>query len=131
MGKIISEAYHANQATVTDEDILRMTDYFNPASCRRFLAQYWPEDHPILINSLTGSYYRWAQTLQVSDQNFYLDFLQRGYVYERYPDGKSGHELLEQVLQKISDELEPELEEKWEAAMREILNSENERTCTE
>ena len=124
MAKVITAAHHAAQAPVTDEDILRMTDYFNPASCRRFLAQYWPEDHPILINTLTSSYYRWAQTLQVSDQNFYLDFLQRGYVYERYRDGKSGHELLEQVLQKISDELQPELEEKWEAHWRNIINSE-------
>ena len=121
MAKVYTEVHHTAQR-VTDEDILRMTDYFNPASCRKFLAQYWPEDHPILINMLTGSYYRWAQTLQVSDQNFYLDFLQRGYVYERYRDGKSGHERLEQVLQKISDELQPQLEEKWEAHMRNILN---------
>ena len=124
MAKVYDEAFYASLKPVTDEDILRMTDYFNPASCRKFLAQYWPEDHPILINTLTSSYYRWAQTLQVSDQNFYLDFLQRGYVYERYRDGKSGHESLEQVLQKISDELQPQLEEKWEAHMRNILNFE-------
>ncbi len=124
MNKSYDEAYYANSRPVTDEDILRMTDCFNPATCRRFLAQYWPEDHPILINILTASYYRWTQTFP-SDEDFYLFFAPLGYLYERYCDGNSGAPRLEQVLQKISAELEPQLEEKWEAHMRNILNSEN------
>ena len=41
--KVYDEAFYASLKPVTDEDILRTTDYFNPASCRRFLAQYWPK----------------------------------------------------------------------------------------
>ncbi|MBP3373283.1 MAG: hypothetical protein J6L60_01950 [Bacteroidaceae bacterium] len=129
--KVFNDAYHADSAPVTDEDILRMTDCFHPEACRRLLAQYWPEDHPILINTLTASYYRWAQTRPVSDLDFYFDLATRGYIYERYRGGKSGHTRIEQELQKISDELQPQLEEKWQQQLRKILNSKNERTCTE
>ena len=131
MKKSYNEAYHAKTRPVTDEDILRMTDSFHPATCRRLLAKHWPENHPILINTLTACYYRWANARPVSDLDFYCSFAERGYIYERYRDGKSGHERVEDMLQKISDELQPELEEKWQATLRNILNSENEQTCTE
>lgn len=130
MKKSYNEAHHAARP-VTDEDIIRMTDCFNPATCRRLLAKHWPENHPIVINTLTASYYRWAKTRPVTDLDFYCSLAERGYIYERYDDGKSGHTRVEDMLLKISDELQPELEEKWQAAMRQILDSENERTCTE
>ena len=130
MSKVITEAAHAAQV-VTDEDILRMTDCFRPEVCRRLLAQYWPEDHPILINTLTASFYRWAQTRPVSDLDFYCHFAALGYIYERYRDGKSGHTRVEDMLQKISDELQPQLEEKWQANLRKILNSNLNEQCTE
>lgn len=131
MAKVYTAAYHADTAPVTDEDILHMTDCFHPAACRRLLANHWPEDHPILIGTLTSAYYRWAQSRPVSDQDFYFHFAARGYIYERYRDGKSGHERVEQMLQKISDELQPQLEEKWQATLRNIFNSKKNETCTE
>ena len=123
-------AYFADQA-ITDEDVLRVTNFFNPATCRDLLAKYWPEDHPLLINTLTTCYYRWAKTRPVSDLDFYCDFAALGYIYERYRDGKSGHTRVEDMLQKISEELQPQLEEKWQATLRNIFYSKNERTCTE
>ena len=127
----INDAYYADKAPVSDEDILRMTNYFHPATCRRLLAKYWPEDHPMVISVLATHYYRWAQQLAVSDLDFYCDFAYRGYIYERNRDGKSGHKRVEQMLQKISDELQPVLEKKWQATLRNIFYSKNERTCTE
>ena len=123
MAKVITAAAHAANTIVTDEDILRMTDCFHPATCRRLLAEHWPEDHPIVINTLTASFYRWAQTRPVSDLDFYFDLATRGYIYERYRGGKSGHTRIEHELQKISDELQPQLEEKWQATLRNIFNS--------
>lgn len=130
MAKIITAAHHAAKP-VTDEDILRMTDCYNPEVCRRLLAQHWPENHGILINTLTACYYRWAQSRPVSDLDFYCSFAERGYIYERYRDGKSGHTRVEDMLQKISDELQPQLEEKWQANLRKILNSNLNEQCTE
>lgn len=120
--KVYGDAHH-DAPVVTDEDILRLTDCFHPATCRRLLAQYWPEDHPVLIYTLTASFYRWAQSRPVSDLDFYFDLATRGYIYERYRDGKSGHERVEQMLQKISDELQPQLVEKWQQQLRNIFNS--------
>ena len=131
MAKVYTAAHHTAAAPVTDEDILRMTNCYEPATCRRLLAKHWPENHPILINTLTACYYRWAQSLNVSDQDFYCHFAALGYIYERYRDGKSGHPRVEDMLQKISDELRPQLEERWQQQLRNIFNSKKERTCTE
>lgn len=124
-------AYYADQAPITDEDVLRVTNFFKPATCRDLLAKYWPEDHPMVISTLATCYYRWAQQLAMSDLDFYCDFASRGYIYERYRDGKSGHKRVEQMLQKISEELQPQLERKWQQTLRTLFNSKLNGTCTE
>ena len=123
-------AYYADQA-ISDEDVLRVTNFFNPATCRRILARYWPEDHPMVISTLATCYYRWAQQLEKSDLDFYCDFAALGYIYERHRDGKSGHTRVEDMLQKISKELQPQLEQKWQQTLRTLFISKLNGTCTE